>query len=177
MNPEGELAPRKGWWSRNWLWAVPSGCLGLLLSCGCLGALFVTLTISGSGGVSVVTQAIERAKQSPEVQQALGEPINPTAWGFQGSIHSGTDGGSANFSLPLQGSRAEGTLRVRASQQGDTWTYTQLQVDVPDQASVDVLSGTRLAPEPPDTARPDLPDVEPLPDERPKKKGSSDVEL
>jgi hypothetical protein len=162
---EGELAPRKSWWGRNWLWVLPTGCLGLLLSCGCLGALLFAFTFKTLSSSDVYTQALTRARQSPEVVAALGEPIT-AGWQVQGSLQTGTDGGSAHFSIPLKGSKAEGTLRVDALKQGGQWKYTTMRVEVPDHPRIDLLGGGEPA-EPPDTTRPQdtLPQVEPLPDE------------
>jgi hypothetical protein len=104
------------------------------------------------------------AKQSPEVQQALGQPIEAGLM-IQGNIHSSGDQGSADVSLPLKGPKAEGTLRVEAYKNGDTWKFTVLQVEVPGQPPIDLLGD---APAPPTNTVPfpdTLPEVEPLPDD------------
>jgi hypothetical protein len=162
---EGQMAPQRGWWSRNWKWVVPSGCLGILLSCGCLGALIFGLTWQTLRSTGVFVEAVAQAKQSPEVRQALGEPIEAGMM-LQGSIetHNG-DRGSANFSVPLKGSKAEGTLFVEAYKNGEKWQFTTLAVEVPGRPTIDLLGG---APAPPaDTVPfPDtLPEVEPLPED------------
>lgn len=161
---EGQMAPRPGWWSRNWKWVVPSGCLGLLLSCGCLGAIFfglVTQTLRGSG---VYVEAVTQAQQSPEVRQALGEPVKAGMM-LQGSISTSNERGSANFSVPLNGPKAEGTLYVEAYKNRDKWTFTTLTVEVPGHPDINLLGG---APAPPRDTVPfpdSLPEVEPLPDD------------
>ena len=162
--PEGQLVPQRGWWSRNWKWVVPTGCLGMLLSCGCLGALLFGLTWQTLRGTGVFVEAVAQAKQSPEVRQALGEPIEAGMM-LQGTIQSHNDRGSARFSVPLKGSKAEGTLHVEAYKNGDDWKFTTLEVEVPGRPSIDLLGG---GPAPPRDTVPfpdSLPDVEPLPDD------------
>ena len=157
------MAPRQGWWGRNWKWVVPTGCLGLLLSCGCLGALFFGLTYQALRGTGVFVEAVALAKQSPEVKQALGEPIEAGMM-LQGSIQSNNDQGSASFSVPLEGPKAAGTLLVEAYKDGEQWKFTTLQVELPGQDSINLLGGP---PEPPANTVPfpELPEVEPLPEE------------
>lgn len=162
------MAPQPSWWSRNWKWVVPSGCLGLLLSCGCLGALLFGVTWQALRSTGVFVEAVTQAKQSPEVRQALGEPIE-AGMVPQGSIESHTEDGaqrgSANFSVPLKGPRADGTLYVEAYQNGDKWTFTTLTVEIPGRPSIDLLGG---APAPPGNTVPfpdSLPEVEPLPED------------
>ncbi|PTL83810.1 cytochrome c oxidase assembly factor Coa1 family protein [Vitiosangium sp. GDMCC 1.1324] len=161
---EGHLAPQQSWWSRNWKWVVPSGCLGLLLSCGCFTALIFGVTWQALRGTGVFVDAVAQAKQSPEVQQALGEPIEAGLM-LQGSIQTHNDQGSANFSVPLKGAKTDGTLYVEAYKNADTWKYTTLKVEVPGRPTIDLLGGE---PEPPPDTVPfpdSLPDVEPLPGE------------
>src|SRR5689334_9810830 len=99
--------PQRSWWSRNWKWAAPAGCLGLLLSCGCLGALVVGLTWFSVSSTGAYTEAVATARKSPAVREALGDNVH-TGMGFQGSMHSGSGHGTASFKVPLEGSRGQG---------------------------------------------------------------------
>jgi Cytochrome oxidase complex assembly protein 1 len=164
---EGELVPQQGWWSRNWKWAVPSGCLGLMLSCGCLGALLFGATIWQSlRGSGVIVDAVTQAKQSLEVREALGEPIESSTMPQQVSIESDDVGGAAHFAIPLKGPKGSGTLFGDAYKRGEEWTFTTLKVEVPDHPVINLLGPT---PEPAPDAVPfnpdSLPEVEPLPEE------------
>ncbi|WNG44664.1 hypothetical protein F0U60_11620 [Archangium minus] len=188
---EGQMAPQQSWWGRNWKWVVPTGCLGLLLSCGCLSALIFGVTWQALRGTGVFVEAVTQAKQSPEVRQALGEPVEAGLM-LQGSIQSHNDQGSANFSVPLTGPKGEGTLYVEAYKNGEDWKFTTLRVDIPGRPGIDLLGGAPAPP--PDTipfpdSPPELPDVEPLPDEdepsepeeprdeRPTERKKEDIEL
>lgn len=165
---DGSLVPQQGWWSRNWKWALPSGCLGLLLTCGCLGPLIFGATMWQSlRGTGVVVDAVAQAKQSVEVREALGEPIESSTVPQQISINSSDEQGSARFTIGLKGPKASGTLYAEAYKQGEeAWTFTTLKVEVPDHPVINLLGPT---PEPAPDAVPfnpdSLPDVEPLPEE------------
>lgn len=183
---EGPMAPPKSWWSRNWAWVLPMGCLGLLLSCGCLGALLAGLAFKNFSDSNVVTEAVSRVRQSPEARELLGEPIQTgKLWGIQGSMETHNGEGSARLTIPMQGSKASGRLRVEAyKRDADTWTFTELTLDVPDQPELDLLGDAPAAPPGTLPARPDLPDVEPLPEdaepepvEPPARDDDKDVEL
>ncbi|MFE8601921.1 cytochrome c oxidase assembly factor Coa1 family protein [Archangium violaceum] len=165
---EGQLVPQPGWWSRNWKWAVPSGCLGLLLSCGCLGALLFSATAWQSlRGTGVLVDAVTQAKQSLEVREALGEPIESSAIPQQYNMYTGNDGSSARFAVGVKGPKASGTLYGEGHKKDDeeAWTFTTLKVEVPDHPVINLL-GPEIEPAP-DTVPFDpksLPDVEPLPE-------------
>jgi hypothetical protein len=163
-SPEGEMAPRRTWWSGRLVWLIPLGCLGLLLSCGCLGAVLLGFgAFQSARGASVVVEAVSLAKQSPEVRQVLGEDIQMGSM-FSGSLQTSNDRGSDDLSVLLDGSKADGTLYVEAYKNGEQWKYTRLQVEVPGRPPIDLLGG-EAAP-PPDTVPfpESLPDVEPLPE-------------
>ena len=116
---DGSLVPQQGWWSRNWKWALPSGCLGLLLTCGCLAPLIFGATMWQSlRGTGVVVDAVAQAKQSLEVREALGEPIESGLMPQQISIDSSDEQGSARFAIPLKGPKASGTLYGEAYKRG-----------------------------------------------------------
>lgn len=120
---------RPNWWQRNWKWFVPV--LGALLL-----ALFVALAL---GGVALLLgaikssgayqQALTRAQSDPAVVAALGEPIH-AGWFVQGNI--GVDGasGEADLAIPLEGTRADGTLYVVAEKRAGEWRYERLAVNV-----------------------------------------------
>jgi hypothetical protein len=150
MNMEGGLAPQQSWWSRNWKWVVGGGCLGILLSCGCLGAVIFGVTYSALKSTGVYTDAVAAATQSPEVREALGEPVS-AGFMMTGSVNVNDDGGRADFSVPLQGSKKEGSLKVKAFKRGGDWSFTTLQVEVPGQGPIDVLANAPRPEIPPES--------------------------
>jgi hypothetical protein len=177
------MAPQKSWWSRNWAWFLPMGCLGLLLSCGCLGALIAGFTLKSIRDTGVFAEALTQTKQSPEAREVLGEPIEAD-WKFQGSVSTENGRGSAHLAIPVHGPRAAGTLQVEAYKRDeDSWTFTTLRLEVPDHPEIDLLGGPPSAPPGTIPARPDLPEVEPLSEEEepmpeePPTRDDKDVEL
>lgn len=185
---EGQLVPQQGWWNRNWKWALPSGCLALLLTCGCLSPLLFGATIWQSlRSSSVIVDAVAQAKQSVEVREVLGEPIEAGSVPQQFSMQSSNEKGAARFAVSLKGPKAKGTLFGEAYKSGEEWTFTTLRLEVPDHPVINLL-GPELEPAP-DTVpfKPDsLPDVEPLPEddepapgqpEQGEEKGKEDIQL
>ncbi len=144
MTQQGDGQPRS-WWSRNWAWVVPTGCLGLLLMpFACVGA--VGFLLSGALRSSdVFTQALEMARSHPEVIEALGDPVEP-GWSFHGSIDVDGSSGDADYSIPIKGPRGEATLHVVASKRGGRWVFETLIVEIEsDGRRIDVLDPTLQA--------------------------------
>ena len=113
---DGNLAPQRGWWSRNWKWVVPVGCLGMLASCGCIGALIFGFVFGAIKNTGAYTEAVAVATSDSEVQATLGTKIETSF--PQGSVNSSNGRTTANLSIPLDGSKADGVLRVEAVDNG-----------------------------------------------------------
>jgi hypothetical protein len=154
MPEGGGMAPQPSWWSRNWKWAAPLGCLGLM-SCGCLGAIVLGLGALGGGMAALASgpmdDAIHAASQDPEVQRALGSPIH--AGGLlnrQVSIQTENGQGHARLHIPLEGPKGHGELDAEAAKEGGKWNFSRLVVEVPGQQDIDLLdtSGGSAPPSP-----------------------------
>ncbi|MBX3422033.1 MAG: hypothetical protein KF752_10820 [Pirellulaceae bacterium] len=110
-----------------WL-MIPAGCLGVLLVCG--GGLTALIV----GGMSLYKnsepyqQAVQLAKNSPQVQQALGENIMP-GWSIQGSIHIENNNGQVDMTIPMSGSRGNGQIRIRGTKSGSDWDYDLIEFE------------------------------------------------
>src|SRR5690242_14104430 len=113
--PSGEpvrpAQPRRGWFGRNWFWAVPVGCLVPFVCC-CGGPLllgyFAMLSIKSS---EPYKEAVARAQESKAVEDALGTPIQ-VSFVVQGTINVTNDGGDADLTIPLFGPKGAGVLHV-----------------------------------------------------------------
>jgi hypothetical protein len=116
-----------GWWRRNWKWAVPVGCLLPVVVCGGFFALIFTAVFGAIKSSDAYTEALARAKASPEVQAALGTPIEP---GFfvSGSIKINNNTGNADLSIPVSGPKGSATIRAVATRAGGPWQYSVLEV-------------------------------------------------
>ncbi len=133
------MAPRGGWFSRNWKWAVPVGCLGIIASCICMGAIAGFMGFNAIKNNTAYVQALAIAMSDDEVQATLGTPIDTSFMGQQSSVKIEGGRSVAQFAIPLKGSKAEGLLRVNAVKTGEEWNYQVFQVDVPGRDSIDLL--------------------------------------
>lgn len=171
MTPEGNLAPPPNWWSRNWKWALPVGCLGMLATCGCLFTVFFGVLFSSVKNNEAYEQGISIATTDDEVQAVLGAPLTPgTPRKFSVSTVNGR--GRAEFIIPLDGSKADGMLHIEAYEEDGRWSYSTLEVEVPDREPIDLRdrvggSARELAPPTPDDPPPAPPALE----------GDSDINL
>lgn len=77
---------------------------------------------------SPVCQAsIERAQESPEVSAAIGRPVR-VGWFVSGQLTESTNGGGhATLTIPLNGPRGNGVLRVEAQRQSGSWQFLTLE--------------------------------------------------
>ncbi|AKF83368.1 Cytochrome oxidase complex assembly protein 1 [Myxococcus fulvus] len=160
--PEGSLVPQRGWWSRNWKWVVPVGCLGMLASCGCLGFAMVGLGVKSLSNMGAYTDAVAIAQSDAQVRRALGAPIQ-TGLPKQSAVQSINGQTHAKFTIPLDGPQADGTLFIDATKQGeDEWRYDTLAVELEDGSRIDLRDDAPDAPDAfPSEETPE--DDEPLP--------------
>lgn len=120
---------RRGWWSRNWKWFVPVGCLGLVLLAVLAAAGLFLAVLGGMKRSEVFQMALERTRSSPAAIEALGEPIEP-GWWLSGSVNVSGPTGEASFAAPVSGPNGEGTLYVEAVKQAGEWRLTLLELEV-----------------------------------------------
>src|SRR5690242_7952002 len=112
------------WWTRNWKWFVPAGCLSLLAL---LGA-FIALTLSFVFGMmkqsDAYQQALARAKASPAVVEALGQPLKE---GFftSGNINVNGPNGDAELAIPISGPKGGGTIYLEANKSTGEWSFSK----------------------------------------------------
>jgi hypothetical protein len=125
--------PTRGWFSRNWMWVIPVGCLLPVIVCGGVITGFVFLALQGVKKIDVYQQSVGLALSNGQVMDALGAPVEPGMPSrFQYRLNGGA--GSANFAIPLNGSRASGTLFVEADRVNGSWNYKLLEVELPGRA-------------------------------------------
>jgi hypothetical protein len=123
------VAARRGWWSRNWKWFVPTGCLTLFV----LFCAFIAMIVFGVFAIikssDTYKDALARAKADPRVISALGQPIKP---GMFVSGNTNSSGGSehADLAIPISGPKGSGKIYAVAVRSGGKTTYTTLAVEV-----------------------------------------------
>ncbi len=130
-------APAKGG-AGKWVLLGCGGCLGLLLLGGGAVAAIVSFVFGALKKSDVYVESVRRAQNSPEVQGAIGTPVE-TGWMLQGSMNTENGVGNADFTIPLQGPHGKATLRVKASKAaGGAWQYSEMQATLPDASTVDL---------------------------------------
>ena len=127
--PPPGLPQPPGWWSRNWKWFLPLGCLAIVLLVAAFvgGVLFI---IFGSMRQSdAYKQALAKAQSDPVVAQRLGTPIKPGMW-VTGNININGPNGESNIAIPISGPQGKGTIYVEATKRAGKWTYSMMQVAI-----------------------------------------------
>lgn len=123
MNPQQE----RSWWSRNWKWFVPVGCLGAILLIGASIALIWYFVLGMMKSSDVYRHAVARAKVHPSVQMSLGTPIDGGML-VTGDISISGPSGQADLAIPISGPNGKATIYVVAFRSGGQWTFTTLVV-------------------------------------------------
>jgi len=115
------------WMGRNWKWFVPVGCLCVLAIAAAALVGFVFLLMSWVRGSEVYTLAMDKARSSPELVRALGEPITD---GFitTGKVSTTGASGEADLQTYLMGPDGGGRLYIQARKQAGVWTFDTLLV-------------------------------------------------
>src|SRR5687768_7450173 len=107
--------PPRSWWSRNWKWALPVGCLLPIVLCGGGAVLFVTIILGAVTGSikssDAYAEGMARARANPEVVASLGEPIE-SGFLISGSISVNGPSGNVDVSIPISGPKGSGTLYI-----------------------------------------------------------------
>lgn len=128
-SPTNPTVPRRGWWSRNWKWFVPTGCLSLFLLFLAFIAVIVFVVFGALKSTDVYKTAVARAKANPAVAAALGSPISEGLF-LSGSANTNGGSGTADLSIPISGPKGKGTIYATATKAGGEWDYSKLYVQV-----------------------------------------------
>ena len=124
-----DLPPRRGWWSRNWKWFVPTGCLAFVGLVVAFVLCIVVFVFSVLKSTDVYKTAVARAKANREVVAALGTPIKEGMF-LSGNTHADGASGAADISIPISGPKGKGTIYVVATKSAGVWNYSTLTVEI-----------------------------------------------
>ena len=119
----------ENWWSRNWKWFVPVGCLGTILIFSAFIVLILSLIFGIMKSSDVYRDALETARADSAVVEALGVPIEE-GWFVTGNIDVSGSSGDADLAIPISGPRGKATLYVKAAKSAGQWEYSTLVVDL-----------------------------------------------
>jgi TonB family protein len=129
----------KGCLGRNWKWAVPLGCVTLILVLVAAGGAIFLFAMSAIKSSDVYRGALERAQSNPEAVALLGEPIKD-GWLVKGTVSFNGGSGNASFEIPVSGPKNSGTLYVRAVNEGGAWMYEKLDLSTASSEKVSLLA-------------------------------------
>ncbi len=95
---------------------------------GCVATIFygVTAAIKGS---EPYKRALAEAQNNAEVRDLVGEPV-AAGYLVTGSINLDQDGGECDIQVPISGPKGSGTVRIRGTRQGGTWTYQEIAAEI-----------------------------------------------
>ena len=131
--------PRPGWWSRNWKWFVPLGCLTMIGFVVVFVAAIIAIVFGAMKSSDVYKTGVARAKSHPAVIEALGSPIEEGLF-LSGKTNVNGSSGEADLSVPLSGPKGKGTLYIVATKSAGQWNYSQLVLAKADGQRIDLLS-------------------------------------
>ena len=135
----------KGCLGRNWKWAVPLGCVSLLLVLATVVGGILLFAMSAVKSTDVYQGALKAAQAHPAAVERLGEPIKD-GWLVKGNVNFQGGSGSANFEVPLSGPKNSGTLYVRAINEGGAWMFEKLDLAVAGGGTVSLLDRNVVQP-------------------------------
>ncbi|HMJ07275.1 MAG TPA: cytochrome c oxidase assembly factor Coa1 family protein [Chthoniobacterales bacterium] len=121
--------PARGWWSRNWKWFVPTGCLTFLVLVAGFAVLLAVIIFTGMKSSDVYKQALTRAQTAPAAAAALGTPLKE-GWFLSGKINVAGSAGEADIAIPVSGPKGAGTIYAVATKSAGLWTFSTLQLEV-----------------------------------------------
>jgi hypothetical protein len=133
----------KNWWQRNWKWALPSGCLTIIVLFAACITGFVFLVFGVMKSSDVYKEAMAKVQASQAAVDALGSPIE-AGLVVSGSVNTSGPSGSAQLSIPLSGPKGKGTLTLEARKRMDAWEFSAFTLKI-DQTgkSIDLLGDAR----------------------------------
>lgn len=145
---------KKGWFGRNWLWFVPLVILLPVLCCCGGGGALMWFGVKQIFEMPPYKDSLALAEQHPDIQQALGTPLEAPD-NFFSLVSMMKDGGQFDIQnsgsqidfdieMPVSGPKGSGKLIVTAnsSDSGISWTYTQQELHLDDGTVIDLLQPT-----------------------------------
>jgi hypothetical protein len=121
---------RGGWLRRNWKWFVPLDLLvTLLVVAGVLYWVFYTRVYR----LNVCQDAMCSIATDPDVQKALGDPIDPAAWPSRESVPSARiDDSEIDIRWEIKGPKGSAKAHALSKKRQGKWETVVLEVTLPD---------------------------------------------
>lgn len=119
------------WWSKNWKWVAPTGCVVVLLLFAGGAFLLVNVVMSAMKSSDAFREPMSMVRNHPEVAVHLGEPLEP-GWFVTGSVETTGGAGNADLVIPITGPKGEGKLYVTAYKQTGRWSFDTVILEIED---------------------------------------------
>jgi hypothetical protein len=125
QNVEGFPPPKqRGWWSRNWLWFVPTVLLScVVLCCGCLGG--IGYWFFKSFPTEVLQMAMAKIEADEGLQEELGKPITLD---MTKTMSFRKEPQEADIHWNIVGPKGQARAHATARKEGDRWDLVVLEV-------------------------------------------------
>ena len=120
---------KSNWWSRNWKWFVPTGCLTIFALFAVFVCSIVVIVFSAMKSTDVYKDSLAKAKANPAVIEALGEPIKDGIF-VSGNTNVNGASGESNLAIPISGPKGKGTIYLKAEKSVGRWKYSELVVEI-----------------------------------------------
>lgn len=124
-----DQAKQGNWWSRNWKWFVPVGCLTMIV----LFLGFIAIIVFSVFGImkssDVYKIAVEKSKSNPAIIEALGIPIEEGLL-VSGNVNISGSSGNADIAIPISGPNGEATIYAVAAKSAGRWTFSILEAEI-----------------------------------------------
>jgi hypothetical protein len=127
--PLAPQPPRGNWWTRNWKWFVPTGCLTLIAMMVLFVACIVFLVFSVMKSSDAYKIAVARAKSDQRVVAALGTPIKEGMFS-SGKTNVTGPSGEADIAIPISGPKGKATIYAVATKSEGRWSFSKLDVKI-----------------------------------------------
>jgi hypothetical protein len=130
--------PQRGWWSRNWKWVLPVGCLSIIIVCLAFVAVIMAIVFGAIKSSDAYSTALRTAQQDPRVIAALGTPIKPGFY-VTGNVNVDNDRGTASIDFPISGPNGKASVHAEAEKSSGKWTYSVMEARVEGGPTIDLL--------------------------------------
>ena len=142
--PPIPVQPQRNWWTRNWKWFVPTGCLTIIVMFVAFIVSICLIVFGAMKSTDVYKDAMARAKANPAVIEALGSPIKEGMFA-SGNTNVNGASGESNLSIPISGPKGKGTIYLSAKKSVGRWEYSNLVVEIQSTGErINLLSKTNL---------------------------------
>lgn len=126
----------KNWFSRNWKWLVPTGCLSIIVLMAVLFVAFISVFGNMMKDNEVYKYALSKVQNHPEVIAVIGTPIED-GWFPLGSYSSSTDYSNsteevlieADLEISITGPKGSGTIKINCSKEDGKWDFEVFEVE------------------------------------------------